>query len=101
MKNFYDAEFVLPGSELSEQARRKVLAQFVHRFTRDHIPDWATRDVPEKFGKRYPVQFASDSEWLEKTRFAVKKGGTLDERCHECQSNPTWPDNPEFRKGAE
>lgn len=73
------------GSELVESEQREVLSSFVYRFTREHVPSWAK-------GTDYSPQFASDREWLENTRFPVRKDGRLDRRYHHCESNPTWPD---------
>lgn len=78
------------GSDLPQHLQREALACFVHRYTGDHVPDWATRNVPAKFGKRYPLQFASDREWLEHTTFQVTNRGTLALR-KPCHSSPTWP----------
>jgi hypothetical protein len=82
------------GTELTADDQQHALAVFVHRFTREHKPDWASK--PWKDGKAYPVQHASYRDWLANTRFAVRKDGTLDERVKSCSSNPTWPDNPEL-----
>lgn len=86
------------GDELPAHLQREALARFVHRFTREHKPDWARK--PWKDGKPYPVQYASDAEWLARTLFRVTKDGQrFDARAHYCQSGPpTWPDNPELRK---
>ena len=86
------------GTELTQEDQRHVLNSFVHRFTREHKPTWASK--PWKDGKPYPVQFASDREWLANTRFAVRRNGRLDNRVTECQSSQTWPDNPELRIAA-
>jgi len=83
------------GSELDDSVQRECLNRFVHRFTRDHKPEWAEK--PWKDGLPYPVQFDSDSDWLAHTLFAVNKNGRLNER--HCECSPTWPDNPELRKG--
>jgi len=83
----------LLGSELSEKEQQKALARFVHRYTKDHCPRWIYTD-----GGKYPVQFASDKDWLQHTRFEVLADGRLDNRAKYCESNPTWPDNPELRK---
>ena len=94
--NFYSAKQTRLGSELSAENRRAVLASYVHRFTKEHRPEWANRaDCAQ-----CPVQFASDAEWLANTRFAVTKSGALDKRVKDCESSPTWPDNPELRKPA-
>lgn len=83
-----------PGSALSLRDQRHVLAAYPHRFTRDHRPAWASRPDCQNC----PVQFASDSDWLEHTLFAVTRSGRLSGRDTACQSSPTWPDNPELRQ---
>lgn len=88
----------ISGDQLPPSEQRKALAQFVHRFTGEHRPDWANK--PRRDGSAYPVQFADDSDWLANTRFAVTRGWRLDERVQRCDSSPTWPLNPELRKGA-
>lgn len=81
------------GSELRPEDQQHVLAAYVHRFTGEHKPSWANRDW--KDGKPYPVQFASDRDWLEHTFFSVRQNGRLDRRVRTCTSNPTWPEgNP-------
>lgn len=84
------------GSELSPRDRQHVLLAYCHRYTRTHVPNWAR--VPRADGTPYPVQFASDEEWLANTRFAVGIHGDLDHRVRSCHSSPTWPDNPELRR---
>lgn len=86
------------GSELTPDDQRHVLASYTHRYTRTHRPVWASRLRPS--GEPYPVQFASDAEWLANTTFTVRNNGRLDMRVKGCTSEPTWPDNPELRKGA-
>lgn len=92
----YNPETSKLGTELTQAEQKHVLATFVHRFTRNHVPAWSRGEW--KDGKSYPVQFASDADWLAHTRFAVKKDGTLNTRADSCHSSPTWPDNPENRK---
>ena len=82
------------GDELPELEQRKALAKFVHRFTKEHVPEWSRKPMPN--GKPTPVQFASDADWLANTFFKVNANGTIYSRTH-CQSAPTWPDNPELR----
>jgi len=84
------------GSELPSGLQREVLATFVHRHTKDHKPDWAKKTMPN--GEPYPVQFASDQDWLNNTFFKTTRYGGLDRRCKDCLSSATWPDNPELRK---
>ena len=85
--------FVL-GSSFPASVQQHLLSAYVHRFTREHRPVWASR--PDC--KTCPVQFASDAEWLANTRFAVNRDGSLSKRNRYCESRPTWPDNPELRK---
>lgn len=82
-----------PGDNLTPRQRSLALAGFVHRFTGDHKPHWASKPMPN--GSPYPVQFASDTDWLRNTLFYCKRDGTLGV---ECRSSPTWPNNPELRK---
>ena len=95
--HFYNAKQTRLGSELSASDRRAVLASYVHRFTKEHRPQWANR---ADCAGCCPVQFESDTEWLAHTRFAVTKAGALDGLVKECESSATWPDNPELRKPA-
>lgn len=92
----YSSETSRLGSELFPVDRAYVLAAYCHRYTGNHKPAWATAGVSAP----YPVQFASDAEWLVNTRFAVNAHGDLDRRSKECLSSPTWPNNPELRKPA-
>ena len=85
------------GSNLRPDVQQQCLARFVHRFTHDHKPAWTRQ--PWKDGKPYPVQFASDADWLANTWFAITTSGDLDGRVKQCESSPTWPENPELRKG--
>ena len=82
------------GIELTQEQQRHVLSTYVHRYTGTHKPQWA--QVVMKNGKPYPVQFASDAEWLANTQFRVTKTGKLDSRCLYHMSTPTWPLNPEL-----
>ena len=84
------------GSNLSASVQQECLRRFVHRYTRDHKPSWA--DQTWKHGKKYPVQFDSDADWLAHTLFNVNADNTLNERFDFCESYPTWPDNPELRQ---
>lgn len=96
MTTMLNAAAARMGNELSALDQRYVLSAFVHRFTKDHKPAWSRKLRDD--GKPYPVQFASDADWLANTEFAVTRDGRIDRRCHECYSTPTWPDNPELRK---
>lgn len=84
------------GNQLPPADRNYVLAAYVHRFTREHVPGWAR--IPRPDGTHYPVQFDSDADWLAHTEFNVTKSGALDRRATHCMSFPTWPDNPELRR---
>lgn len=97
-KSYIGSEHVCKGSELCAEDRKHVLAAYVHRYTRNHIPAWAEKEW--KNGERYPAQFNSDSEWLENSWFGLRKDGRLDRKKHFCFSSPTWPLNPELRKGG-
>lgn len=83
------------GSLLRPEVQREALARFVHRYTKEHVPDWAKWSV----NAGCKVQFASDAEWLSNTVFRTNKDGTLNDRVKYCESRPTWPDNPELRPG--
>jgi hypothetical protein len=84
---------IVLGTELNAASQQEALRRFVHRFTRDHVPQWARN------GKCYPVQFASDQDWLAHTFFSVTKAGKLNaHHLIPCESRPTWPDNPELRR---
>ena len=80
----------IQGDTLNSIVQRHALSKFVHRFTKDHRPAWANESRPG--GKPYRVQFASDSDWLQHTRFAVTQAGQLDKRARWCRSTPTWPE---------
>lgn len=86
----------IKGSEMCLKLQREALAMFVHRFTKDHIPQWAR--IPRDNGKFYPVQFASDQDWLEHTMFWINKDGSLSRKRNYCQSSPTWPKANEGEK---
>lgn len=73
------------GFELSPEVQRQAKAQFVHRFTADHVPSWVAKS------KRQFPHFASDADWLTHTRFAVTKAGELSRSVHYCDGQPTWP----------
>ena len=80
----------VPGTLLLEEDQRYALSAFVHRHTRDHTPAWAKQIW--KNGRPYPVQFASDGDWLAHSYFQVTGQGRLDKRIKHCNSYPTWPD---------
>jgi len=78
------------GVELNQEDQRCVLAAYIYRNTGDHVPPTVPRGI---------LQFKNDQEWLEHTSFKVTKVGRLDHRAKYCYSSPTWPNNPELRRG--
>lgn len=92
----------LLGSELSPDQQRAALARFVHRYTGQHKPVWASNFWKEVNGEwlPYPLQFKDDADWLAHTRFVVTASGRLSNRATSCYSCPTWPNNPELRAGS-
>lgn len=76
------------GNELPEALQREALARYVHRYTAEHIPAWVRHESYS--GRRVPVQFRSDEEWLSNTDFYVTKTGKL-HATRDCMSYPTWP----------
>lgn len=61
-------------------------AQYVHRFTMEHVPQWARAQRED--GTYYAPQFRSDREWYENTLFPPH------EMCHKTDSyttGQTWP----------
>ncbi|WP_353645734.1 hypothetical protein [Mesorhizobium sp. WSM2239] len=79
-----------------EQAK----AQFVHRFTMDHVPAWAQQPAPN--GQFYAPQFRSDREWYDKAKFHGESELATRNYCFSSgQSWPlgTWLDAP-FRRIA-
>lgn len=65
-----------------EQAK----ARYVHRFTMEHVPEWARR--PSVNGLYYKPQFRDDREWYCNTLFF---GEHEDATRNSCYSRPTWP----------
>jgi hypothetical protein len=93
-KRFAFEARIVWGDKLAPTQRTIALASYVHRFTREHVPQWARQPRPD--GSPYPVQFASDADWLANTQFNVTRNGAL--MAADCYSRPTWPDNPELRR---
>lgn len=77
------------GNELTPEEQKHVLAAYCHR---------STPSTRNGRSGEYPLQFASDEEWLANTDFDVTTKGKLDKRRTGCVSYPTWPNNPELRK---
>ena len=91
----YTGRAMIRGDLLPAKLQADARRAYLHRFTREHIPLWSRK--PRDNGEPYPVQFASDSEWLARTLFpvTVRKGGTLGDHTRagkaHCRSFPTWP----------
>lgn len=60
-------------------------AQYVHRFTMEHVPTWARQQRED--GSYYAPQFRTDREWYENTVFPPQNG--LRKYC--TTSGETWP----------
>lgn len=91
----FNFDKAVTGNALTREDQCRVLAAYVHRFTGNHVPAWARKPRPD--GKRYPLQFANDDDWLRHTLFVIRSDGRLDDRVRQCHSRPTWPHNPELR----
>lgn len=66
----------------------KACAQYVHRFTMEHVPAWALK--PLEPGKYYAPQYLSDAEWYANTTFPGEIGHFNGKHhCHSTQQ--TWP----------
>ena len=75
----------------------KACAQYVHRYTMEHIPAWS--QVPHN-DAYYAPQYKSDREWYENTKFHGESEMADKNSCY--SSGQTWPlgqwlDKP-FRK---
>jgi hypothetical protein len=77
------------GHNLHPADREHVLNAYTNRHTGDHRQSYC----------KY-LHFKDDLDWLRHTYFRVTKKFRLDGRVHRCESYPTWPDNPELRRGA-
>ncbi len=67
---------------------RDACAKYVHRFTMEHVPQWA-RQVRED-GTYYAPQFRSDAEWYNATSFPGENG--VHRRSKYCRTlGQTWP----------
>ena len=63
-------------------------ACYVHRYTMDHVPNWAKRPAPN--GKYYAPQYRSDAEWYQNTVFPPHN--PIGPRCTDCYTTgQTWP----------
>lgn len=71
--------------EKSKLSFNEACAQYVHRYTLQHIPQWAIS--PREDGTYYAPQYVTDQEWYDNTVFPPY---TLDKKyC--MSSNQTWP----------
>ena len=52
---------------------KQACAQYVHRYTMDHTPEWALLIAPN--GKHYAPGHASDQEWYDSALFPGEPGG--------------------------
>lgn len=86
------------GSDLPKRLQDEALAKYVHRHTGDHPASWAQQPMPN--GKAYPLHFKDDADWLAHTKFPIK-GRPMVLDNGDCWSSPTYPNNPEYRKGEE
>jgi hypothetical protein len=71
-----------------EQAK----ARYVHRFTMEHVPDWAKRPAPYAGALTgyYAPQFSTDRQWYDSTRFKGEEGWLG--RGSDCYTTgQTWP----------
>jgi len=66
----------------------QAIAQYVHRYTMEHVPQWARTDM---IGDRYPApQYRTDREWYDNTLF-LGEPGHIGGRKHCYTTNQTWP----------
>lgn len=73
--------------------------QYVHRYTMEHVPDWATKPHIMKIaGQEFPTakfyapQFRTDAEWYANTKFPGEAGWIglpKDTNCY--TTGQTWP----------
>lgn len=78
---------------MSRPTLAQAQARYPHRFTMDHVPDWARRRPCDHGGpsqRYYAPQFRSDAEWYENTVFheEVAQAGLT---FRDAISKPTWP----------
>ena len=92
MSNSNVSAFRAAGNTFSRMDQLLILDRFLERYTGDHMPAWAK--VPDNGGSAWPLQFASDAEWLANTEFAISMAGRLDRRIKRCWEHPTWPGDP-------
>jgi hypothetical protein len=79
----------MPRNKTRAISLAQARAQFVHRYTMEHIPAWARKPC-EGNGKYYAPQYASDAEWYENTTFPGE--GDIHGNAGHCESSgQTWP----------
>ena len=93
--NLEPGTYMIRGDFLPLEIQRDARRRYDNRFTRDHVPAWAKQPRPD--GSPYPVQFASDQEWITRTLFRVRilKNGSICQKSGtwgDCMSYPSWPD---------
>ena len=75
----------LNGNQLRPEDQQAVLNSYPYRMTHESVVRWPeARRVMESGGFR--LALISDQEWLECSRFAVRKDGRLDRRVRFCES---------------
>lgn len=66
----------------------KAKKQYIHRFTMEHVPQWALELRPD--GTHYAPQYRSDREWYDNTVFPGE-AGHYGPKTSCITSNQTWP----------
>lgn len=64
-------------------------SRYVHRFTMEHIPQWAKGQFSDGTGRYHAPQFRTDWEWYMATSFPPHKGFLNGTHCETGQG--TWP----------
>lgn len=73
---------------MSRPTLAQARAQYVHRYTLQHVPSWAQARTPG--GTYYAPQYRTDAEWYENTTFPGEPGHLMGpNHCH--SRNPSWP----------
>lgn len=65
----------------------KAKAKYVHRFTMEHVPQWAKTQTAA--GSFYAPQFSTDKEWYDNTKFPSEPKLTIGSDCY--TTGQTWP----------
>lgn len=70
-------------------AFNEACAKYVHRFTMEHVPQWASEQRED--GTYYAPHYRSDREWYDNTLFPPHEF-TMSKKDTSCHStNQTWP----------